>query len=168
CRSCGCRRSFSAARTPTWCGVSGSRACVRSSACAGCRAGTSSPSSTRARALRRLPGRSTIFPALLQHPDVELDADHVGVHLERAPEPGERRCLVLEREMDLAEAGERAEVARVALQHLVAVGDRFPVVAGEVVDRGAAVPALRVIGFFPDHLAEERDGLVIPAGLHVL
>ncbi len=104
-----------------------------------------------------MPGRSTIFPALLQHPDVELDPDHVRVHFERAPEPGERRFLVLEREMDLAEAGERAEVARIALQHLVAVGDRLAVVAGEVIDRGAAVPALGVFRFSFRDFGQNRN-----------
>ena len=60
--------------------------------------------------------------------------------------------LVLELQVDLAQPGERAEVAGIALEHLVAVGDRLAVVAGEVVDRGAAVPAFGELGFFPHHL----------------
>src|SRR5947209_13530132 len=73
--------------------------------------------------------------------DVELDAEHVGVHIQRFPEPGERILVALELEVDLPESRERAEVARVAVQYLVAVGDGSLVVAGKVVRRGALVPA---------------------------
>ena len=68
--------------------------------------------------------------------------------------------------MDLPVARQRAEVARVALHHLVAVGERAPVVAGEEIRGGALVPALRESGFALDDVAEDGDGLRNVPGLH--
>ena len=109
-------------------------------------AGRASLSSGRARRLRRSPRRWTSLQLLLESLDVHLDAQHVRVHIEGAAVPLERFVPLLELEV-IWPIPERAEVTRIALQHFVAVGDRLVELAGEVVDRRAAVPALGEPGF---------------------
>jgi hypothetical protein len=59
-------------------------------------------------------------------------------------------------------------VPGIALQDLVAVGDRFLQIAGQVVDRGAAVPAFGEVRFFRHDVIQKRDRFAIPPGLHFL
>src|SRR5207237_3352016 len=49
--------------------------------------------------------------------DVEFDAEHVRIDFQRLAVPGERLVVALELRVDESQARERAEMARVALQH---------------------------------------------------
>jgi hypothetical protein len=102
CARCECRRRSSAAPIRTWCGACASPACARSSGCARCPAGISSPSSIRARRLRRSPGCWMSSQLLLEQLDVHFHAEQVWIHLEREPVPGEGVLPVLALEVDLA------------------------------------------------------------------
>src|SRR5205085_1439627 len=75
----------------------------------------------------------------LERLEVQLDTRHVGVHLERLAVPLDRFFVVVQAVVDLPEARQRAEVARVPLQHLAAIGYGALVVAREVVHRRALV-----------------------------
>ncbi len=81
-----------------------------------------------------------------------------------------RECLfvLLEPEIDLPVTRERAEMARIALHDLAAVGQRAPVVAGEEVGGGALVPAFGEGGLAADDLAESLDRLRKAPRLHLL
>ena len=57
--------------------------------------------------------------------DVAPDAVHVGVDLQRAARILERAIVILESYVNLGVAGERAEVVRVALHDLIAIGKRL-------------------------------------------
>src|SRR3990170_5750975 len=83
---------------------------------------------------------------LLGAADADLDAEHVGVQSQRAAPPFDRLGVLAELEVDLAVARERAEMLRVALQHFVAVGKRPAVLARQIENGGALVPALGEVG----------------------
>src|SRR5207237_5756771 len=85
------------------------------------------------------------------------DRLEVGVHGQRLLEPLERARGLVEPEPDHAVAAQRAEVCRVALEHLVAVDSRLPVLADKVIDGGALVPALGELRPPVAHLAEGCD-----------
>src|SRR5882724_10044399 len=87
-----------------------------------------------------------------------LDALEVRVDLERALEVVEGQLRLVEGEVDLPVAGEDAPVLRVALDHLVAVPERFLVLADEVIDRRALVPALGEVRLLLDDGGERLDG----------
>ncbi len=59
-------------------------------------------------------------------------------------------------------------MARVAAEHLVAVGDGALVVPGEEVDGGALVPSFREVGLALDDLREAGDRRLVLSGLHLL
>src|SRR4029078_11467286 len=88
--------------------------------------------------------------------EVELDARHVGIHLQRLADPLDRLLVVIHPVVDLPEAGEGAEVARVALEDLAAVGDRALEIADEVIDGGTLVPPFGEVALAARHLAESR------------
>ena len=58
---------------------------------------------------------------------------------------------------DHAEAGERAEMARLARQHLADVGERPAVIFVHEVERGAPVPGLDIVGLELDDGVEQLD-----------
>src|SRR3989338_4599436 len=80
----------------------------------------------------------------------------VRVHVERLFEVRQRQRRLAELQVDHAVAGQGAEVVRIALHDLVAVGERLLILAQEVVDRGALVPAL---GEVRAALYDLREGL---------
>src|SRR2546422_7752206 len=95
------------------------------------------------------------------------DGLEVGIHGQRLLEALERAGRLVEAEPDHAVAAQRAEVRRVAPEHLVAVGGRLAVLADQVVDGGALVPPFGEVGSEPDDLAEGVDrGLELPV-LHL-
>src|SRR5438093_10932763 len=69
----------------------------------------------------------------------------------------ERRLVVAELLHDGAEPGERAEMARLARQHLADIRNRAAVVLGVEVYGGAAVPGLDVVRLEIDDGAEELE-----------
>src|SRR6185295_8742352 len=76
---------------------------------------------------------------------------------ERAAERVERKLLLAELLHDDAEAGERAEVARLARQHLPDVGERSAVVLVGEMEGGTPVPGLDIVGPQLDHGVEQLD-----------
>src|SRR5258708_21270456 len=105
--------------------------------------------------LRPSPRKTTLDLALLELGfellDLGLDRAQVRVDLERALEGAHRRLLVAERGVDLAQAGERAPVARLELEGLLDIDHRGPEVADQELDGGALVPALGELRVDPDH-----------------
>ena len=65
-------------------------------------------------------------------------------------------------------AGKCPEVARVPRERLLAVGDRAPVVAGQVSRGGPLVPPLREVRGLRDDLGEQGQRAVEPPALHGL
>ena len=76
---------------------------------------------------------------------------------ERAAEDVERALVVAEFLQDDSEPGERAEMARLARQHLLDIGERAAEVLLGVVERGAPVPGLDEIGLDVDDRVEQLD-----------
>src|SRR5439155_835227 len=95
------------------------------------------------------------------------DGLEVGIDRQRLLEALERAGGLVEAEPDHAVAAQRAEMGRVALEHLVAVGGGLAVLADQVVDGGALVPALGEIRATADDLAEGVDGGLELAVLHL-
>ncbi len=77
---------------------------------------------------------------------------------ERAAEGVERALVVAELLQDDAEPGERAEMARLARQHLADVGDGAAEILLRVIDGGAPVPGLDEIRLDVDDGVEQLDG----------
>src|SRR6185369_8534326 len=76
---------------------------------------------------------------------------------ERAAIDFERLLVVADILQDESETGHRAEVSRLALEHLADVGDRAAVVLLHVIERGAPVPGLDVIRFDLDDRVEQLE-----------
>src|SRR5688572_5534562 len=106
-----------------------------------------------------------LLEPFLEPADVELHAGHVRIDFQGAPEPAKRLLVLLQGNVDHAGAGKRAEVARVALDHLRTVGERLAVLPGQVVRGGALVPAFGEVGLARNDAREELDGRGVPAGL---
>src|SRR5215510_936599 len=81
----------------------------------------------------------------------------VRVHSERAAEHFERPLLLAELLHDQAEAGQRAEVARLARQHLADVVEGAAVVLLHEIDGGAPVPRFDIVRLDLDHGVEQLD-----------
>ena len=127
---------------------------------------------TRAEAVNWIANRGGMPDAPLLHERLRDEslfvrgfAEQVRVRLKRLAEPGEGLLGLVEREMDLAQAGERAEVGRIALEHLGAVGDRAPEFARQVIHGGTAVPAFREVGSRFCYIGKCINCFGIPAGL---
>src|SRR5712691_11129791 len=99
--------------------------------------------------------------------DRALHPLEVGIDRERAAEILQRLLRLVEPQVDLAVARERTEVLRVAPDDFVAVLERAPVFAGEVVRRRALVPAFSEVGFQLDDAGEGRDRFGEPLSAHL-
>ena len=73
----------------------------------------------------------------------------------------ERVFVVADLLQDETEAGQCAEMARLAHQHLANVGERVAVILLQVVDRGAPVPGFRIVGLELDDRVEQLDREVV-------
>src|SRR5258708_4993105 len=71
----------------------------------------------------------------------------------------ERRLVAVEREIDLTEAGERAEMMRLELQRALDIGDARLEIAEYIIDGGALVPAFGEIRAALDHGIEDGERL---------
>src|SRR2546421_1395786 len=76
---------------------------------------------------------------------------------QRAAERFERELLLTEFLHDNAETRERAEMARLARQHLTDVGKRLAVVLVGEMQRGAPVPCLDIVGPQLEYGIEQLD-----------
>ena len=85
------------------------------------------------------------------------DALQARIDRERAPIDFQRLFVVADVLHDQAETGQRAEMARLAAQHLANVGERAAVVFFHVIDGGASVPSFHVFRFDLDDGVEQLD-----------
>src|SRR3954452_3288963 len=100
------------------------------------------------------------FDLLGQALDHLVDLGEMRIDLQRAAEHVERVLLVAELLENHAEARHRAEVARLKDQHLADILHRPSILLAHVVQRGAAVPGLDVVGLDLHQGIEQLDGEV--------
>src|SRR5262249_31708000 len=94
------------------------------------------------------------------------DLLELGMQGERAAEGVERVLVVADLLQDHAESGKRAEVARLALEHFVDVGERAGEILLREIDRGAPVPGFDVLGPNVDDGGEQLDREIVVLALH--
>src|SRR5258707_7503864 len=97
---------------------------------------------------------------LLDTLDRGLDAGEVRVDGERRLEGPDRRFLAVEREIDLAETGEGAEMMRLERQRTLDVADAGVEIVDQEIGRCAPVPALGEILAEADHVVAHGECLI--------
>src|SRR5579872_2482374 len=89
--------------------------------------------------------------------DLLAHAIEMGVDGERGFERLERRPLVLEREIDLTEAGKGAEMARLEGEGAFDIGDARVIIAHQIFNRRLLVPTLGEVAIPRYHDIEGRQ-----------
>src|SRR5262249_29552751 len=119
-------------------------------------------------ATRPTVGESDIAPVDLlgQLLDQVGDLLKLGMDRESAAEGLERMLVVAEFLQDHAEPGERPEVARLALEHFVDIGQRTGEILLREINGGAPVPGFDVIGPNVDNGVEQLDREVVVLAVH--
>ena len=75
---------------------------------------------------------------------------------------------LIELQIDHPVTAQRSEVVRIALHHLVAVGERLLILAQEVIDRRPLVPPFGELRTTLDDLGEGLHGELAPTSAHLL
>src|SRR4051812_22609550 len=91
----------------------------------------------------------------LQMLDGGAERFEIGVNGERFPVSFQGARLVAVRHIDVAEPGERREMARLAREGLVQVRDRAHRIVQKIEGRGAPVPGLGPSGLQRDHTVKQ-------------